>query len=272
MQVVRQPAVAGMFYPADKSELESLLSKFFSEVNLTEKYERVRGLIAPHAGYAYSGLTAAYAYSTLEGKSYDTVVVISPSHREYFLGSSVFEGEAYSTPLGIVDVNEEMREKIVANGTTVFEGVEGHRGEHALEVHLPFLQFVLKEFKLVPIVMGDQSKEYVYDLANALTQSVDENTLIVASSDLSHFYPKPRAWELDSRLMDFVEHYDYEGLLKALELHVVEACGGGPITAMMKTMGNLGVPNVKVLHHSDSGDVSGDNMEVVGYMSAIFYD
>jgi AmmeMemoRadiSam system protein B len=272
MKEVRKPAVAGMFYPASVEELENQLQLMFDVSKPEKEFGNVRGLISPHAGYVYSGKTAAYAYNTIKGKHYDTVVVISPSHREYFYGTSVYKGDAYSTPLGEIEVNKPMAEKIVSNGQFITFGFEGHRSEHALEVQLPFLQKALDNFKLVPIVMGDQSKELINDLAESLAKSIEDSTLIVASSDLSHFHSKEIAWKLDSRVLERVGNFDYESLLNDIETGASEACGGGPIAAMMKTFDLLGIRNVEVLAHSDSGDVTGDNSEVVGYMSAVVYE
>ncbi len=271
MTLIRKPAVAGMFYPADKKELETLLKYFFESAEIERAYEKVCGIIAPHAGYVYSGQTAAYAYKTIVNKDVRDVVVISPSHREYFRGSSIFDGEYYSTPLGKIRLNREMAEEIVRNSETVFAGEVGHRSEHALEVQLPFLQFALGKFTLTPIVMGDQSQTFVDDLATALSKAVDEKTLIVASSDLSHYYPKETAQKLDAVVVNDVNNYDFDSLSRHLENNYCEACGGGPMITMMKALANKGCKHSAVLKHSDSGDVSGDNRQVVGYLSAVVY-
>ncbi len=272
MKKVRTPAVAGMFYPASSSELEQQLDLMFEIAKPKNNFGKVRGIISPHAGYVYSGKTAAYAYNTIKSKSYKTVVVISPSHREYFYGCSIYDGDAYATPLGEIEIDKATAEKIVANGEHISFGEMGHRGEHALEVQLPFLQKALSGFKLVPIVMGDQSEEIIDDLAQALAKSIDEDTLVVASSDLSHFHSKEVALELDYRVLERVKNFNYEALVTDLNTGRSEACGGGPIAAMMKAMDLLGIRKVEVLAHSDSGDVTGDNREVVGYMSAVIYE
>ncbi len=272
MEGTREPAVAGMFYPADADELQQQLNLLFEITKPEKEYGKIRGIVSPHAGYVYSGKTAAFAYNTIKGKKYENVVVISPSHREYFYGSSIYEGDAYLTPLGKIEINKALAEKIVVHGELIAESIKGHRAEHALEVQLPFLQTALGNFKLIPIVMGDQSKELVYDLSEALAKSIDDSTLIVASSDLSHFHSKEIAWKLDSRVIERVKNFEYDFLLRDIEEGLSEACGAGPIAAMMRTLDLIGVENVEVLARSDSGDVTGDNSEVVGYMSAIFYE
>lgn len=271
MEIIRKPAVAGMFYPADKNELDTQLNLLFDLAKPEKEFENISGIIAPHAGYIYSGKTAAKAYALLKGKNFKNVVVISPSHREYFRGCSIFPGSYYETPLGKIEINKSLSEKIIENGKNIFFGKEGHRAEHALEVHLPFLQKVLDNFKLTPIVMGDQSPESIFDLAEALAKSIDNTSLIVASSDMSHFYDKETADKLDSRIAERIEAFDYSGLIEDLETKRSEACGGGPIAALMKTMELKGKRNAEIIHRSDSGDVTGDNSEVVGYLSAIIY-
>lgn len=271
MKIVREPAVAGMFYPANVSKLKSEIEAYLTSVNLEKTFENIFGLISPHAGYVYSGRTAAFAYKTIQNKSYTTVVVISPSHREYFPSTSIYSGDSYKTPLGEIELDKEMISKLIDEKSLIFEGVNGHRAEHALEVQLPFLQTVLDNFKLVPIVMGDQRKEFVIGLAEKLSKVVNSETLIVASSDLSHFYSKKKANVLDSVVEDRISKFDYVGLLDDLEKQKCEACGGGPIAVLLKTAELKEINKVKVLSRIDSGDISGDISEVVGYLSAVVF-
>lgn len=271
MSYVRPAQVAGYFYPANPEKLKKDISLMLDVTKPKEKVDKIFGIVAPHAGYVYSGKTAAHAYNLLIGKKYKTVVIISPSHSEYFPGISIFEGDAYETPLGTLKVDKEFREKLLTADGTIFLGYEGHRREHALEVQLPFLQSVLKDFKIVPVVMGDQSKKNIDTLAKKLAEVSDDETLIVASSDLSHFYNKTQADRLDSVVEKRIRDYDYDSLQSDLENHNCEACGGGPIVALMKAASLKNVPHSMVLHRCDSGDVTGDNSEVVGYLSAVFY-
>ena len=271
MNYVRPAQVAGYFYPSNPDKLRKDLNLLLDVTKPKEKFEKIFGIVSPHAGYVYSGKTAAHAYNLLIGKKYKTVVVISPSHSEYFPGISIFEGDAYETPLGILKVDKEFREKLETDNGIIFKGYEGHRREHALEVQLPFIQSVLQDFKIVPVVMGDQSKRNVDTLAKKLAEVSDDETLIVASSDLSHFYSKSQADKLDSVVERRVREFDYESLQMDLETHVCEACGGGPIVALMKAAGLKNIKHSMVLSRTDSGDVTGDNSEVVGYLSAVFY-
>lgn len=271
MNTIRAATVAGMFYPGDPDKLRDEINVFLNNSNSSVNIDKIFGIVAPHAGYIYSGSTAAHVYNLLQGKKYKRVIIISPSHSEYFPGVSVYEGDAYETPLGILNVDIEFSEKIVENSKHIYKGIEGHRKEHALEVQLPFLQIVLDNFKIIPIVMGDQSSIYVDELAGKLAENVDDETLIVSSSDMSHFYSKSKAKDLDSIVEKRINNFDFEGLQNDLESRNAEACGGGPIVALMKAASLKNVKHSKVIHRSDSGDVSGDNREVVGYLSAVIY-
>lgn len=271
MSDIRKPAVAGYFYPSDPVKLKDELQTLLAISKPQESISNVAGLVAPHAGYMYSGRTAAYAYNTLKHKEIKTAVIISPSHREYFQGVSIYKGDAFSTPLGVIPINKKMVTKLTEGSKNIFTGTLGHKEEHGVEVQLPFLQARIGEFEIVPVVMGDQNRFYIEELASRLADSADENTIIVASSDLSHFHTKFKANELDSVVEQRISEFDYESLQTDLEEQRCEACGGGPIVAMMKAAGIANRKHSLVLHRSDSSDTSGDTSEVVGYLAAAVY-
>ena len=271
MKNVREPAVAGIFYPASSGKLKDNVRHLLDSYKPQEKYSNIAGIVSPHAGYVYSGKTAAFAYNAVKGRNYNTVIIISPSHREYFAGISIYNGEAYRTPLGDVPINIEIRKKIAEGSKLIFEGINGHRAEHAIEVQIPFLQMVMNNFSIVPIVMGDQNKMYIDELSVRLADVMDNDTLIIASSDLSHFYSKEQADKRDSVVEKRISEFDYENLQHDLQTGKCEACGGGTIVAMMKTADLLNKKKSKVLSRTDSGDVTGDNSEVVGYLSAALF-
>ena len=268
---LRPQQVVGYFYPAEKEKLQHDISLLLNIAKSEKSFKKIFGIVSPHAGYIYSGKTAAYVYNLLKDKSYNTVIIISPSHAEYFPGISIYDGDAYETPLGIVEIDQEMTDAILENSKTIFRGIQGHRKEHALEVQIPFLQSVLKDFQIVPIVMGDQGRMYVDELAQKISEVVDENTLVVVSSDMSHFYSSEEADRLDSVVEKRIDNFDFENLLKDLDNHQCEACGGGPIAAMMKAASLKNIKKSFVINRSDSGDVTGDRSEVVGYLSAAVY-
>jgi AmmeMemoRadiSam system protein B len=268
---IRHQQVAGYFYPVEKAKLQKDIASMLQTAKPEKSFNKIFGIVSPHAGYIYSGKTAAYAYTLLKDKSYKTVIIISPSHAEYFPGICIYDGDAYETPLGIVEIDNEMVDKLVENNKIIFRGIQGHRKEHALEVQIPFLQSVLKDFKIVPIVMGDQGRMFVDELAEKISKVVDDVTLVVASSDMSHFYSSEEADRLDTIVEKRINDFDFKGLLKDLETHNCEACGGGPIAAMMKAASKKNINKSVVINRSDSGDVTGDKSEVVGYLSAVVY-
>lgn len=269
---IRPPAVAGMFYEREPVRLKKAIENYLNQAHPPKIEGEIIGLVSPHAGYFYSAKTAAYGYKLVKGKKYNSVVVISPSHYEYFRGISIYNGIAYQTPLGTISIDSELRDELKDYNNIIEFSKRGHGREHALEVQLPFLQMVLEDFKLLPIVMGDQSKEFVYSLAELLAEVLkNKNVLLVASSDLSHYFSHDVANSLDSRIEHLINKFDDETLIDELEEEIVQACGGGPIVTVMKTSKLLGANKSKVLYRNDSSEASGDKHQVVGYLSAVFY-
>jgi AmmeMemoRadiSam system protein B/AmmeMemoRadiSam system protein A len=274
---VRPPAVAGSFYPGSPTELAKMIAQYFHAAPKPMLAGRPLAIVSPHAGYIYSGGIAARGYKILEGEEYNTVIVISPSHAAYFKGVSAFDGKAYSTPLGEIPIDRELTKKIVAQSDLIKLSNEGHfkggqRSEHALEVQLPFLQTTLGKFKLVALVMGDQDPSTCTALGQAIAKALGkQEALIVASSDLSHFHDSRTASKLDSVVLKDIERFDYHKLADDLDSHKTEACGGGPIIAAMVASRALGADAVEITGHGDSGDITGDKSNVVGYLSAVIY-
>ena len=270
--MVRPPVVNGMFYPRDPSALRSEVSRLLRGVEHGALKGKVRGLVSPHAGYMYSGPTAAHGYAQLQGESYDIVAIISPSHQEFFDGVSVYSGDAYRTPLGEVPVHVQLREKLAQQAACVEISERGHGQEHAIEVQLPFLQHVISGFSVLPIVIGNQDRTLCYELGKALASVLrGQEYLLVASTDLSHYHSAVVANELDGVVLDDIARFDFAGLMTDLEGGKTEACGGGPVVAMLVALDGLGVGHMRVLHHCNSGDVTGDSDRVVGYVSAAAY-
>jgi len=271
---IRKPAVAGMFYSGQKDNLTREVAVFLENSSAVEGVKKVYGLVAPHAGYLYSGGVAARAYRQIVDHEFDVIVVISPSHRIYFEEVSVYDGAAYSTPLGEIRVDQDIAQQIANGHEKILYSDLGHDvDEHALEVHLPFLQLVLDDFKLVPIVMGNQDYENIKILSDSLSKVLKgKNALIVASTDLSHYYNYGKASVLDDVVVDSIKRFDEEKLYKDLQGGLCEMCGGGPVITAMKTCRTLGADKSKVLLYRNSGDVTGDKNQVVGYLSAMFYE
>lgn len=273
MKEIREPAVAGMFYP-DKPDVLSREVKQYVEKAQKEKLEgEIVALVSPHAGYMYSGEVAAHAYKLIEGKSFETVVVVAPSHRALFKGASLYDRGGYRTPLGVVSIDTELSKKIMEKRKEIQFIPEAHAEEHSLEVQIPFLQVLLKTFKLIPIVMEPYwSWETCQSLAAAISETVKgKNVLLVASSDLSHFHSYQKAVELDRIVLGHIERFDPEGLNRDLKQGRCEACGGGPVISIMLAAKALGANKGKVLKYLNSGDVTGDRSRVVGYAAGVFY-
>jgi MEMO1 family protein len=267
---IRRPAVSGLFYPADPTLLAWQIDDMLDTEGRPRTPQIPLGLIVPHAGYAWSGATAAAAYSLLKGQSFQTAVIVSPSHREYFNGISVYNGDAYRTPLGLMNVDVALREKLLAVRGVIHESELGHRDEHAVEVQIPFLQRINPDAKILPIVMGDQRSEHCTLLADTLAACVNPaTTVLIASSDLSHFHDQDEARQLDAiAARDILEAQPMK-LLDDLAAERCEACGGGPIAVVLSACMQLGADKVSIVHQCTSGDVSGENARVVGYLSAV---
>jgi hypothetical protein len=271
---IRPSPFAGSWYPADPSELDDLVDRFLSDARGLPFPGGLLALISPHAGLKYSGPVAAAGYRLLLELRFDTVILLGPSHRRWFDALAVYPEGAFATPLGLVRVDSELAERF-ARETPRARFVAGvHEGEHSLEMQLPFLQHVLPRARILPVVMGNQSRENIEAAVSAIVRAVSpstRSTLLVASSDLSHYRTRERARELDSEVLDCIERFDPEGLDRLLETDRDHACGGGPVVAVMRAARELGADSARVLRYADSGDVTGETDAVVGYVSAALY-
>ncbi len=266
---IRRSVIAGTWYPGTKAELARTVDGFLANVKKEELGGELMGLIAPHAGYVYSGQVAAYAYKQLEGLDFPIVAVVSPVHRMFVGRYAVTAKRYYETPLGLVEVDGELVDALdEAVGLNRVERDD----EHSLEIQLPFLQRVLGRFKLLPVMMGDQSLPACRALGEALAGVLrGRRALLVASTDLSHFHPYDTAVRLDRVVLDHIEKFDPEGLALDLERGRCEACGGGPVIAVMLAAKALGANRARVLKYANSGDVTGDRWQVVGYVAGAIY-
>lgn len=266
---IRRSVIAGSWYPGTAQALRATLERFLSNVEPQPLPGELMALIAPHAGYIYSGQIAAYAYKQLEHNVFERVVVISPVHRMFVGRFAITSADYYETPLGLAAVDAEFVEAL--SQEIPIQRVT-RDNEHSLEIQIPFLQYMLGDFKLTPIMMGDQDWETCVLLSQALAKIVNgKKVLLVASSDLSHFHGYRTAVRLDSIVQDYVKSFDPQGLSRALAARQCEACGGGPIVATMLTSKALGADGASVLKYANSGDVTGDHSSVVGYLAAAIY-
>lgn len=273
---VRPPAVAGTFYPGDAKELAATVDRFLNAVPRDASSGSLVALVAPHAGYPFSGPVAAYSFAQLKGRNITRVVVIAPSHYEAFPFVSAYGGDVYRTPLGDIPVDKEFVKKLAKATPVVQISGRGHEpnrrgGEHALEVELPFLQRVLGKFQLVPLVMGEQDLEQERALGLALAKLISgPETIILASSDLSHYHSQQEAARMDGKMLAALEHWDHPSLAANFRTGAWEACGGGPILAAMLAAQKLGADQVRVLKYATSGDAGAGKDRVVGYAAIAF--
>jgi AmmeMemoRadiSam system protein B len=268
---IRESIAAGSFYPANPDTLRRQINNFLVNTK-SEDIENIKSIVCPHAGYIYSGQVAAYSYRQISGKTFDSIFIIAPSHSEYFDFISIFNGDAYRTPLGPIYVDKE-RSKILADKSSRIElSKYGHRDEHSLEVQLPFLQVLFENIKIVPIVIGQQNSLNIKELGNTIGNLFkNDNILIIASTDLSHYYPYDTAVAIDEKTKDLINEFDPKNLMSEFLGHNIEMCGGGPVTSAMIASKILGANSSKILNYKNSGDVTGDRSAVVGYLSAVFY-
>ncbi|MCU0646267.1 MAG: AmmeMemoRadiSam system protein B, partial [bacterium] len=227
---VRKSAVAGTWYTDDPDLLHKEISRYLENSKLANIEGEIFALIAPHAGYQYSGFVAANAYKQVMGNRYDAVIVLAPSHRELFYGVSVFNKDGYETPLGIVPVEKNIANDIIEQNEKIRSSWEGHRQEHSLEIQLPFLQVAIPDLKIVPIVFWDHSWENCKLLADAITKAIaGKKVLLVASSDLYHGESYEECKVTDARTMELVTALQPEALCKAFQNREIMACGAGGI-------------------------------------------
>jgi AmmeMemoRadiSam system protein B len=259
---VRPPAVAGLFYPGDRAGLTRTLSELLSSVE-PRPGKPPKALIAPHAGYVYSGPIAASAYALLEPLKnvVKRVVLLGPTHRVAVRGLALPAARQFATPLGTVDLDVDAYD-LLRGLPQVGVSDEAHALEHSLEVHLPFLQTVLGDFKLVPLAVGHASAEEVAQVLNALWGGPE--TLIVVSSDLSHYLPYGQAQSADRETVDAV-------LDLKTDIDHEHACGATPVTGLALAARQKGL-TPELLDLRNSGDTAGDKSRVVGYASFAFYE
>jgi MEMO1 family protein len=267
---LRDPVLAGSWYPGNPEILRQTIADYLSKANPSVPEGKLVMTIVPHAGYAYSGQVASYSYKVLQRAAPKHVFLIGPSHRVGFRGFSVSRYSGYKTPLGVAPVDQEVAKKLLSINPQMKWVPQADLQEHSLEIQIPFLQSVLKDFHIVPIIMGEQDFETCALLAKSLVQVLPnrEDTVILASTDLSHFHNDQQARTLDAEFIRHVRELSPEALSKAVSSSSCEACGAGPTVAAMLAAREIGANRSVILHYANSGDVTGDRRQVVGYLSA----
>ena len=271
---VRPSPIAGQWYPGDSRRLSTSIDGYINAASLPAIEGKIIAVMVPHAGHIYSGPVAGYAFAALRGLTPDLVVVISPSHYPYPQPLLTTAHQAYITPLGPIRVDEEAVQALdTVLITQLGFGISAVRRdpEHSLEIELPFVQRVFSnQFQLLPVMVRDQSVNTVRELGKALAVVLrGRSAVLIASTDLSHFYTQQEAKKLDGELLRRVEAFNPEAVLQAEDEGVGFACGRGAVAAVLWASRDLGADTVKILHHATSGDVTGDYSEVVGYGAAV---
>ena len=264
---IRIPVVSGQFYPGNKETLQNTVNKHLESVPEQKIEGKLVSLIVPHAGYTFSGQTAAYSFSLLKDKKYDIIVLLGPSHRVAVKGASVYNEGSWKTPLGLVKVNSEVANDIISE-SELFEFYEqAYLREHSLEVELPFLQTVLSEFQIVPILVNYPEKELCEKLASAIVKAIKgKNALIVASTDMSHVsndYDKVK--KMDKLTCDDIREFDIEGLFKHINTEKGQLCGSAATLTALLASKKLGADSASFLNYTNSYEVTGNKGYVVGY-------
>ena len=270
---VRPSPIAGTWYSANQSQLANTVDRYIESADIPELPGDVIAVVAPHAGYRYSGAVAGHAYKCVKGMAFDTVVVLSPMHQYYPQNLLTSAHSAYHTPLGdiplatglLAEINDTLESQANLSLTPV-----SNDQEHSLEIELPFLQRALRgEFKLVPIMLRTQQRQIAQMLGEILAEIMqDKSCLMVASSDLSHFYPEPTANRLDKQVLSALADFSPEKLFDLKDSGEGQACGLAAIASVLWASESLGATDVTLLKYDTSASTTGDRSSVVGYGAA----
>jgi AmmeMemoRadiSam system protein B/AmmeMemoRadiSam system protein A len=270
---VKEPAVAGSFYPADSKKLAADLDGYLGQSGDTGEEGRLLAVVAPHAGYIYSGGVAGHSYARLKGKNIRRVILLGPTHYAAVNGAVIYPGSGMKTPLGVVRVDEALARSLADDKSGVKLAAEPFEREHSLEVQLPFLQRSLKEFSVVPILIGRMTQESYKHLGDRIATILksDTSAVLVISTDLSHYHDSATASGMDKKVLDAIERLSGGDLERLLFSGEGEACGGGPVLYGMAAARGAGATEARLYKYADSGDISGDRKKVVGYGALGFY-
>lgn len=283
---VREPAVAGMFYPSDRDGLEALVEHCFLGPGGPGKLPKahaggprcITGLVSPHAGLVYSGSVAAWAYNRLaEDGVPDIAVIIGPNHRAWRPAAALSDDSAWETPLGAVPLNADIARQIAQRVEGARIDPRAHAYEHSLEVQLPFLQYISRlagvTISIVPVLLGaveTNLTDFIREMGSAVAEAVrGKNAVIIASTDFTHYEPADEAKKKDSKAIESIVGMDETRLLQTAASLDLSMCGVVPTAAALAACKNLGANSAELLIYRSSGDVTGDYSEVVGYASLL---
>lgn len=270
-----------MFYPDNPRDLQLAIDSSFRDSHFgpgktppSPTTRKIYGMVSPHAGYMYSGSVAANGYFEISSLDFHDVVMVGPNHYGIGKGVAIMREGIWETPLGQVNINSALADEIAKKSSTSDFSDFSHSRDHCLEVQLPFLQYIRKDVRIVPIILILQDVDTAFDLGNAIAEAVaqsePENILLIASSDLTHYEPNADAHKKDGELIKAIQSLDVYKFYTVLERLDVSACGYGAIASIMVAAKNLGATRGELLRYATSGDVTGDKGAVVGYSSIVF--
>jgi len=273
--LIREPVVAGMFYPGEQDKLRVQVAELLKNARKAEDNRKPFVLIVPHAGYKYSGSIAAIAYKQLIGHQYDSIIIIGQSHHAYFDGICVYKDGFFKTPLGMVEIDTELAELLIQAHPQIkfIPNVDTH--EHSIEVQLPFLQYIFgNNMKFVPVLLSSIGDCKI--LSDALVKYIrGKDVLIVISSDMSHYHPYQEACNIDRATLSYIEDMDIQGTLEQIKkYHSIGRCAWcapGAVLTSMFLAEKIGIDDVVVLEYANSGDTAGGKNRVVGYCAVAMY-
>ncbi len=270
---IKKADLAGKWYSASKEALSAELRSYLEKATPSSIDGEIISLISPHAGFVYSGPVAAYGFKAIRQQDIKTVIIVGFSHRRHYDGIALLDGDGFKTPLGIVRIDREITEELIKADPKIYNYPIAFSGENSVEMEIPFLQAVLKDFGIVLIAMGDQNFENCEILGKALYEVLKDRDkfLLVASTDMSHYLSYKEANKIDKRTISVIKEFDTDKLYteSSLQGHRL-MCGYGAVCATMIASKMLGADNVEILKYANSGDTAGDKNRVVGYLSAAF--
>jgi len=266
--MIRSPSVAGYFYPGTAAELKNTLAKYMDK---TVPKEEAIGLLVPHAGYQYSGAVAGATISRIIVK--DTVIIMGPTHSGQGAPFSVMPEGTWQTPLGNVEVDSELARKIISHSKYAEEDYLAHREEHAVEVQIPFLQYIKPDVKIVPMILSEAPLEVFREIGHAIAQAIKETkkeVVILASGDMTHYESAAAAKEKDMKAVDAMLALDEAEFTRRYNNLHITMCAHGPVTTLIAAARELGATGAELVKYQNSGDATGDYSQVVAYAGVIF--
>jgi len=261
--MIREPVVAGQFYPKSPSSLEAQISSY---IDKKATKEEAIGIVSPHAGYMYSGAVAGAVISRIKLK--DTFVIMGPNHTGYGKPFSIMTAGTWRTPLGEVEIDSQLAKQILAESRNLEEDQVAHIYEHSIEVQIPFLQYLKQDIKIVPIVLSHAPRAVYKEIGKAIAKAIKElkaEAVIIASSDMTHYEPQESAKKKDAQAINAILELNEDELLNRVEKLNISMCGYAPVATLISAARELGARRAELVKYQTSGDTTGDYSAVVGY-------